>query len=71
MATQVISQKTKYQLIVDQSAQGSLALIQQLEATADSLSHNGDGEYEVEGNADMISYVVARHDDAVLKFEEV
>lgn len=59
---------TKYQIIVDQYASGSLAFVNKLTQVA-TVAHLGDGVYEVTGVSGQIDAVIGEHEGAVLKVE--
>jgi hypothetical protein len=59
-----------YEIIVDQSAEGSLALVQSLQAESSSMEHQGSGFYLVTGEDRKIRRVVDSS-EAVLKADIV
>ena len=61
----------RHQVIVDEQAPGSLALVQELHEASESIANLGDGTYEVMCSEKEIIQIVNAHGVAVLKWEEM
>lgn len=60
-----------YQILIDETAQDGLSLLEKLDSAAESVDRIGDGEYTVTGNPKQIDAVISKYPLAVLKMEEV
>lgn len=58
-----------YQLLIDETEAGSLALLERLAIEAESVDRVGNGDYKVTGDKRAIDEAIARYPDAVLKIE--
>jgi hypothetical protein len=58
-----------WQLLIDETEAGSLALLERLAVEAETVDRVGDGDYKVTGNKRAVEETIERYPDAVLKVE--